>query len=123
MSRRTERVNDAIQVELGDLIKRRVKDPRLCELTSITQVITSADLRHARVFISVMGDDEQKAETLKCLKSASGYLRRELSQRFTMRYTPELIFEADDSIEKGVHLLDVIQNLAIDPEIPDEEQS
>lgn len=111
MSRRTERVNDTIQVELSDLIKRRLKDPRICMLTSVTQVITSADLRHARVFVSVMGSNEEKSETLRHLKSAAGYIRKKLSQRLTMRYTPELIFEQDDSIEHGAHLLELIDQV------------
>ena len=122
MSRRTERVNDTIQVELSDLIKRRIKDPKICQLTSITQVITSADLRHARIFVSVMGSDEEKSETIKHLRSAAGYLRTKLSQRLTMRYTPELIFEQDDSLERGAHLLELIDQVCAEETRPDEEQ-
>jgi len=122
MTRRTERVNDTIQVELSDLIKRRVKDPKICQLTSVTQVITSADLKHARVFISVMGSKDEKNETLKHLKSAAGYLRTKLSQRLTMRYTPELIFEQDDSIERGAHLLELIDQVCTEEDHIDGEQ-
>ena len=122
MSRRTERVNDTIQVELSDLIKRRVKDPKICQLTSVTQVITSADLKHARIFISVMGSDEEKSETLKHLKSAAGYLRTKLSKRLTMRYTPELIFEQDDSIERGAHLLELIDQVCTEDDQTDGDQ-
>jgi|TARA_B100002003_G_scaffold232358_1_gene244161 ribosome-binding factor A len=122
MTRRTERVNDTIQVELSDLIKRRVKDPRICQFTSVTQVITSADLKHARIFISVMGSEEEKSETLKHLKSASGYLRTAMSKRLTMRYTPELIFEQDDSIERGAHLLELINQVCTEEDQTDGEQ-
>jgi ribosome-binding factor A len=109
-------------VELSDLIKRRVKDPKICQLTSVTQVITSADLKHARIFISVMGSEDEKNETLKHLKSAAGYLRTKLSQRLTMRYTPELIFEQDDSIERGAHLLELIDQVCTEEDHIDGEQ-
>ena len=122
MTRRTERVNDTIQVELSDLIKRRVKDPRICQLTTVTQVITSADLKHARIFISVMGSEDEKSETLKRLKSAAGYLRTELSKRLSMRHTPELIFEQDDSIERGAHLLELIEQVCTEDDQNDGEQ-
>jgi ribosome-binding factor A len=117
MTRRTERVNDAIRVELSDIIRHRMKDPRIGALTSVTEVITSADLKHARVFISGMGSEDEKSATLKSLKSATGYLRTELSKRLTMRSTPELIFERDDSIERGAHLLEMIDHL-FDDEAP-----
>jgi len=122
MTRRTERVNDTIRVELSDLIKRRVKDPRICQLTTVTQVITSADLKHAKIFISVMGSEDEKSETLKHLKSATGYLRTELSKRLTMRHTPELIFEQDDSIERGAHLLELIDRVCTEDDQPDGDQ-
>jgi len=122
MTRRTERVNDAIRVELSDIIRRRVKDPRIGALTSITEVITSADLKHARVFISGMGSEDEKSATLKSLKSAAGFLRTELSKRLTMRSTPELIFERDDSIERGAHLLEMIDHLSGDELQSDGEQ-
>lgn len=122
MSRRTERVNDTVQVELSDIIRRRLKDPKICQLTSITQVITSADLKHARIFISVMGSQDEKSQTLKHLKSAAGYLRTELSKRLTMRYTPELIFEQDDSIERGAHLLELIDQVCAEDDQVDGDQ-
>jgi ribosome-binding factor A len=122
MTRRTERVNDAIRVELSDIIRRRVKDPRIGALTSVTEVITSADLKHARVFISGMGSEDEKSATLKSLKSATGFLRTELSKRLTMRSTPELIFERDDSIERGAHLLEMMDQLSGDELQSDGEQ-
>jgi len=122
MTRRTERVNDTVQVELSDIIRRRLKDPRICQLTTVTQVITSADLKHARIFVSVMCSDDERSETLKHLKSAAGYLRTELSKRLTMRYTPELIFEQDDSIERGAHLLELIDQVCTEDDQTDEDQ-
>ncbi|MFC1998481.1 30S ribosome-binding factor RbfA [Chloroflexota bacterium] len=122
MTRRTERVNDAIRVEISDIIRRRLKDPRIGALTSVTQVITSADLKHARVFISVMGSEDERGATLTSLKSAAGYIRKVLSERLTMRYTPDLIFERDDSIERGAHLLALMDQLSGDEQQPDGEQ-
>ena len=112
MTRRTERVNDLIQAEISELLKRRVKDPRVSDLVTVTEVATSADLRYAKVFISVMGSEDEKRETLKCLGAASGFLRRELGERLTLRYIPELSFEQDDSIEHGAHVLRLIEQLA-----------
>jgi len=123
MTRRTARVNDLIQAEISELLKRRVKDPRIGDLVTVTEVATSADLRHAKVFISVMGSEDEKRETLKCLSAASGLLRRELGERLTLRYIPELSFEQDDSIEHGAHVLRLIEQLASENDQVSREQS
>ncbi|MCX6012554.1 MAG: 30S ribosome-binding factor RbfA [Chloroflexi bacterium] len=112
MTRRTEKINAAIRADISDIIKRRIKDPRLGNLVSITEVITSGDLKHARVFISVLGSEEEKRGSLACLLSAAGFIRKELSERLTLRYVPELLFERDDSIEHGSHVLDIIMKLS-----------
>ena len=89
---------------------RTVKDPRLQNaLVTITHVDTTSDLRYARIFISAL-DKGQEAEMMKGLKSASGYLRRELGAALRLRYTPELQFIADDSIEQGAHILEMLRN-------------
>ena len=111
MTRRTEQINCTIQAELSELLRRQVKDPRIGDLVTVTEVITSADLRHARVFISVMSSEDKKRETLKCLRDASGFLRKKLGERLTLRYLPELIFEQDNSIEHGAHVLQMIERL------------
>ena len=123
MTRRTARVNDLIQAEISELLKRRVKDPRIGDLVTVTEVATSADLRHAKVFISVMGSEDEKRETLKCLSAASGFLRRELGERLTLRYIPELSFEQDNSIEHGAHVLRLIEQLASENDQVSREQS
>ena len=88
----------------------QVKDPRLQNaLVTITHVDTTSDLRYARIFISAL-DKGQEAEMMKGLKSASGYLRRELGAALRLRYTPELQFIADDSIEQGAHILEMLRN-------------
>jgi ribosome-binding factor A len=111
-TRRIERVNELIREEISELIRREVKDPRLDSFISVTEVVTSPDLRHARVFVSIMGTDEEKQQVEKGLAAAAGFLRRELGERLTLRYTPELVFQLDDSIERGSRLLQLINEVA-----------
>ena len=107
-SNRIGRINEEIQRELSGLI-RTVKDPRVHGLVSITAVDTTTDLRYAKIYISVL-DKSDCAQVLKGLKSASGYLRRELGHALQLRYTPELTFVRDDSIDQGAHILDMLRN-------------
>lgn len=108
-SNRIGRINEEIQRELSELL-RTLKDPRVQAMISITHVETTGDLRYAKVYISVLEKDKTK-DVLKGLKSAGGYLRREIGSRLQLRYTPELIFEHDDSIEYGAHIFDLISKL------------
>ncbi len=109
-SNRIGRINDEIRRELSELL-RTVKDPRVSEsMLTITHVDTTTDLRYARVYITAMERTGEK-ELMRGLKSASGYLRRELGQRLNLRYTPELQFMADDSIAHGAHILDVLSHV------------
>lgn len=107
-SNRMGRINEEIQRELSALI-RSVKDPRVTGMVSVTAVETTPDLRYAKVFISVL-DKSDCTQVLKGLKSASGWLRRELGSALRLRYTPELQFERDDSIDKGAHILDMLRD-------------
>ena len=108
---RIGRINEEIQRELASLI-RTVKDPRVHGLVSITAVETTPDLRYAKVYVSVLDSSDVK-EVVKGLKSAAGYLRRELGRALPLRYTPELQFVEDDSIGKGAHILSMLW----DPEV------
>lgn len=108
-SNRIGRINEEIQRELSTLI-RTVKDPRVHGLVSITAVETTSDLRYAKVFVSVL-DKSDVNEVIKGLKSAGGYLRRALGQTLSLRYTPELVFERDDSIDKGAHILQILEQI------------
>ncbi len=106
---RINRINEEIQKELSALL-RTLKDPRVQGgMVTITHVDTTTDLRGAKIFVSVL-DKEQEKDVLKGLKSASGYLRRELGQAMALRYTPELRFIADDSIEYGAHILAMLRD-------------
>ena len=115
-SRRIERVNDLLRSELSELIGRTLKDPRVAGLVSLTEVETSADLRHARVFVSVFGTDEERKSTLSALRHAAGFLRHEVAQRVTFRHMPELEFQLDSSIERGDRILQLLRE--VQPEAP-----
>lgn len=106
---RINRINEDIQRELAGLL-RTVKDPRVQGLISITRVDTTTDLRYCRVYVSVLDQSDRKA-VLKGLKSAAGYLRRELGRALSLRYTPELQFMEDDSIERGVRMVTMIDRI------------
>lgn len=107
---RISRINDEIQRELASLL-RTVKDPRVRDtIVSITHVDTTGDLRYSKIYVSAL-DKSQEKDLVKGLKSASGYLRRELGAALQLRYTPELIFEADDSIAYGSHILEVLRGI------------
>ena len=107
---RIGRINEDIQRELSALI-RTLKDPRVSQvgMVSVIRVDTTGDLRYAKVFISVL-DKAQEKEVMKGLKSASGFLRRELARALQLRYTPELKFVADDSIQQGAHILEILRD-------------
>jgi len=112
MAHRIERVNNLIRQEISDLLKRQVKDPRLGGFVAITEVSASPDLKYAKVFVSCMGDKEEKREVLGVLTAASGFFRNELAKRLRLRHIPELIFQWDDSIERGAHLLELINKVS-----------
>jgi len=107
-SHRQEKLGELIAVELSDLMRTRLKDPRV-GFASITHVEVSGDFRHAKIFVSVMGSPEDQAATMKGLKHASGYLRHELAERITLRYMPELVFKLDTSIAEGAKVLELIR--------------
>jgi len=108
---RQDQLGEVITQELSDLIRTRMKDPRI-GFASITDVEVSADLRHAKVFVSVMGGEDEQRATMTSLDHASGFLRHELAQRLTIRHTPELVFRLDQSIARGAHLLDLINQMS-----------
>ena len=108
-SNRIGRINEEIQRELSALIPA-VKDPRVSGMISVTAVETTQDLRYAKAYISVL-DKENGERVLKGLRSASGWLRRELGSALKLRYTPELVFQLDDSIDKGAHILELLRSV------------
>ncbi len=119
-SNRIGRINEEIQRELSDLL-RNLKDPRVqATMISVTRVETTPDLRYAKIYVSFL-DKTKAKEAIKGLKSAGGYLRRELSAALQLRYTPELQWQEDDSITRGAYMLDLLNSLNIKKDDEDEE--
>lgn len=111
MSRRTEQVAEAIKEEIGLLIQRELRDPRLGFVT-VTRAEVSPDLKHAKIFYSVLGTEEVKKETYKALRGASGFLRKELSHKLQLRYTPDIHFEYDIGVEHSERIQRLLGELA-----------
>ena len=105
------RVNAEVQRELSNLISREIKDPRIHPMTTVVSVEVAPDLKSAKAYISVLGDEETKKETYEGLKSAAPFMRRELARRINLRNTPELTFIMDQSIEYGVNMSKLIDDV------------
>lgn len=105
---RQARLGDEMRRILADLIRLEVKDPRIPMMTSLTEVKVSGDMAHAKCYVSVMGSAEERAEALKALRKAQGFLRTELAKRMRLRICPELSFLPDDSIEQGLRMDELI---------------
>ena len=103
-SHKNQRINGEVQRELSRIITMEIKDPRINPMTSVTDVIVTPDLKYCKAFISVLGDEESGRETIEGLKSATGYIRRELARSINLRNTPELTFVLDNSIEYGIEM-------------------
>jgi len=97
------RVDEAVRAVLSDAITQEIKDPRVGFVT-VTAVKTSPDLRHARVYVSVLGDEAARADTLAGLTSAHGFLQRRIAGELRLKHTPELAFEYDDTVDRGMRL-------------------
>jgi ribosome-binding factor A len=108
--KRSERLGELILAEISDLIRREIKDPRIGFVT-FTRVEMSDDLRHAKVFVSSLGAEPEKARTLQGLSSATGYVRRQLGRTLHLRYTPEISFLLDDSLEHGAKIAQILRQL------------
>ena len=98
------RVNSEVMRELGNIIRGEIKDPRISPLTSVVAVEVTPDLKFCKAYISVLGSEQEKSDTIKGLKAASGYIRRQLATSINLRNTPEITFVMDQSIEYGVNM-------------------
>jgi ribosome-binding factor A len=110
MSHRANRVGEQMKKELGDIISRKIKDPRIGFVT-VTDVEITGDLQQAKVYISVLGDEVQRENTLKGLAKAKGFIRTEIGQRIRLRKTPEITFEIDESIGYGNRINTILHQL------------
>ncbi|MGV2941152.1 30S ribosome-binding factor RbfA [Mesobacillus sp. LC4] len=121
MGHRVNRVGEQMKKELGDIISRKIKDPRVGFVT-VTDVQVTGDLQQAKVYISVLGDEQQREDTLKGLAKAKGFIRTEIGQRIRLRKTPELIFEFDETMAYGNRINSLIHELHRDEQPGEEEQ-
>lgn len=117
------RVNEEVQHELSSII-RELKDPRIAMMTTVTEVNVATDLKTCKAYISVLGDEQSKKDTMEGLRSAAGFIRRELAHSLNMRNTPEITFKLDTSIERGVEmsrLIDEVMQKDRESEVRNEE--
>lgn len=114
------RINGEVQRELSKLISLELKDPRVNPMTSVVSVEVTPDLKHAKVYISVLGDEESRNNTYLGLKSATPFLRTQLAKNINLRNTPELTFILDQSIEYGVNMSKLIDD--VNKDLPDREE-
>jgi ribosome-binding factor A len=108
---RVRRVAEQIKKDVSQIIGAQIKDPRIAGITSVTEVQLTRDLRYASVYVSIYGSDVEKEETLQTLMRASGFIRSEVGRRIRLRYTPEINFFLDNSIEYGARIDSVIKSL------------
>jgi ribosome-binding factor A len=116
MSHRIQRVNTLIRRELSDIIQHHLRDPRLGEFVTVTEVVTSADLKYAKIFVSSIGGQQEETKVLGVLNAAAGFLRSELAKNIRLRHTPELSFHWDNSIEHGDRILRLIDQVSSEQE-------
>lgn len=107
---RTDRISEEVKRELSAVV-RELKDPRIPMMTTVVSVRVTKDLKFAKAYISVLGNEEAKKGALAALKSAGGFIRREIGHRLNLRNTPEFTFVADDSIEYGAHINEILKDL------------
>lgn len=110
MSRRTDRVSDLVRAELFEILRRDVNDPRV-NLASITEVQVSPDLKHARVWVSVLGEEAQREEAFAALQKAKGFIRRQLGRRLNLKTTPDPVFELDHRAEISQQMSELLEEL------------
>lgn len=116
------RINMEVQRELSEIIRNGIKDPRIHPMTSVVAVEVTPDLKYCKAYISVLGNEDAAKETIEGLKSAVGYVRRELAKRVNLRNTPEIKFILDQSIEYGVAMSRLIDEVTKDLHDDDEEE-
>lgn len=110
--KRTDRLNSLLKEVISEVIKRDVRNPHVTDLLTVTRVQISKDLHYAKVYISVIGSEQQKAETLDALQSAAGFIAVQSSQKVVMRYFPELTFKLDDSVDKHMRIEELLNEIS-----------
>ncbi|MBZ4665001.1 30S ribosome-binding factor RbfA [Mahella sp.] len=108
---RLARISEELKREISDIIRNELKDPRVPMMTSITKVEVTSDLKYAKVYVSVLGDEDVVKNAFDGLNSATGFVRKEVGSRIRLRYTPQIIFVRDTSIEYGVHISKLLHDI------------
>jgi ribosome-binding factor A len=111
---RSGRINEEMKKELAALVMTDIRDPRLTAMVSITEVEVTKDLSYAKVYVSIFGTEKEKADSLNAIKNASSFLRREIGRRMNLRHTPELVIMLDTTIDRGMHIDDLIRQISTD---------
>ena len=112
MVSRAERVRKALIREVSELLQRHIKDPRISGIVSVTDVELSSDCRHAKIFVSVFGKEEDQIKTMEALESSTGFIRTEIGKRIQTRFTPEIKFIMDDSLERGARVSKLLEQIS-----------
>lgn len=108
---RNERVAEEIKKSASQIINNELKDPRVSGLISVTKVVVTKDLRNARIFLSIYGGENEKQKVFKGIKNAEGFIRKELARRVRMKFVPEISFKIDESIEYGIHIHKLLEEI------------
>lgn len=115
-SKRIARISEEIKKIISQLMIKELKDPRISDLTTITDVEVTNDLRYAKIYVSVLGSEKERKSTIKALESASGFIRKEIGKKIKLRYIPEPKFYSDKSIENGIYISKLIDSIKEDDE-------
>jgi len=105
------RINDEILREVANIVRSEIKDPRVTSMTTVVKVETTNDLKHCKVFVSILGEKQEKAEVLEGLKNASGFIRKRLAEKINLRSTPEVKFILDESLEYSIKISKLISEV------------
>lgn len=120
--KRADRVSEAIKREVGVMLTQEIKDPGI-HFVTVTTVETADDLRHSRIFVSILGDDETRKESMAGLERAKGFIRRELGKRLQLRYTPDIHFNLDKSLDHAMKIKGILNKLKAEEKPKDETQN
>ena len=119
--KRSDRIAESIREEISSILLQEINDPRI-QFVSVMRVEVSADLQHAKIFVSIIGSEEKKQEAFEGLKSARGFIQRKLGKRIRLRYTPEISFKMDTSVDKGMHIYELLQEIKNEGELKDDDE-
>lgn len=111
MTRRTKKINSLLREVIATVIQKDVQNPSISVLTTVISVDTSKDLRQAKVYISIFGNDEEKKKTIQALQSAAGYIAVQVAKQVVLRYFPKLYFKLDQSIDQHMHIDSILQDI------------